>query len=103
MFMARVKGNVVTTQKVQNMTGRKLLIIEPLRASPDGKELTPTGQSFVTVDSIGAGADDLVLATQGSSARMTEGTGDAPVDCVVIGIIDSINVLGSEVYSKSSG
>ena len=101
MFIARVRGNVVTTQKVQKMTGRKLLIIEPLRVDEKGEGMAPTGRCFVSVDSIGAGTDDLVLVTQGSSARMTEGTSDAPVDCVVIGIIDNVDVLGRQVYCKS--
>ena len=102
MFIAKVRGNVVTTQKVQNMAGRKLLVIEPLRVDEAGKDLTPTGKCFVAVDSIGAGTDDLVLVTQGSSARMTETTADAPIDCVVIGIIDNIDVQGSKVYKKDS-
>jgi len=101
MFIARVQGNVVTTQKVDKMTGRKLLIIEPLRVDEKGQDMTPTGRCFVAVDSIGAGTDDLVLVTQGSSARMTDATSDAPVDCVVIGIIDSVDVLGEKVYRKS--
>ena len=100
MFIARVRGNVVTTQKVQKMTVRKLLIIEPLRVDEKGSDMTPTGRCFVSVDSIGAGTDDLVLVTQGSSARMTETTSDAPVDCVVIGIIDSIDVHDCQVYRK---
>ena len=101
MFIARVRGNVVTTQKVAKMSGRKLLIIEPLRVDEAGKNCTPTGRCFVAVDSLGAGTDDLVLVTQGSSARMTETTSDAPVDCVVIGIIDSVSVLGETIYRKA--
>ena len=100
MFIAKVKGNVVTTQKVQKMSGRKLLIIEPLRVNEEGKDFTPTGRCFVTVDSIGAGTEDLVLVTQGSSARMTETAADAPIDCVVIGIIDSVGVHGETMYTK---
>ncbi len=100
MFIAKVKGNVVTTQKVQNMTGRKLLIIEPLRVDEKAKQMVPTGRCFVAVDSIGAGTEDLVLVTQGSSARMTETTSDAPVDCVVIGIIDSIDAHKDQIYRK---
>lgn len=100
MFIARVKGNVVTTQKVEKMTGRKLLIIDPLQVSEQGDQMKPTGRCFVAVDSIGAGTDDLVLVTQGSSARMTATTADAPIDCVVIGIIDSIGVHGDVIYRK---
>jgi len=100
MFIAKVKGNVVATQKVQAMTGRKLLIIEPVRVQEESDQMKPTGQCMVAVDSLGAGTDDLVLVTQGSSARMTETTSDAPIDCVVIGIIDTVNALGQQVYRK---
>ena len=100
MFIAKVRGNVVTTQKVPKMTGRKLLIIEPMRVDEDNKKMFPTEKCFVAVDSIGAGFGELVLVTQGSSARMTEGTSDAPVDCVIIGIIDTVNVPTGSVYSK---
>jgi ethanolamine utilization protein EutN len=101
MFIARVRGSVVTTQKVETMTGRKLLIVEPLRANESGDEaFTPTGRCFVAVDSIGAGDDEVVLVTQGSSARMTDTTNKAPVDCVITGIIDSVSVLGKKIYSK---
>ena len=99
MFIAKVKGNVVTTQKVEQMTGRKLLIVEPLRALA-GKDFEATGQCFVAVDNIDAGVGEVVLVTQGSSARMTAQTGEAPVDCVVIGIVDSITLDGKKFYGK---
>ena len=102
MFIASVKGNVVTTHKVSKMGGRKLLIVEPLRVQEGEKGFTPTGRCFVAVDEIDAGTGDIVLVTQGSSARMTEATADAPVDCVVIGIIDSVTVGGKTVFDKSA-
>ena len=102
MFIAKVKGNVVTTQKVESMSGKKLLIIEPLRLDEAGKNLVGTGRSFVAVDSVGAGLSELVLATQGSSARMTDTTSDSPVDCVIIGIVDSVGSDGKTVYSKAN-
>jgi len=102
MFIAKVKGNVVTTHKVAKMTGRKLLIVEPLRVEQGQEGFDPTGRCFVAVDNIDAGAGDIVLVTQGSSARMTEGTSDAPVDCVVIGIIDTVTVGGEMTYRKNA-
>ena len=56
----------------------------------------------MAVDSIDAGAGDIVLVTQGSSARMTESTSDAPIDCVVIGIIDTVSVGDATVYHKGA-
>ena len=103
MFIARVLGNVVTTQKVEAMTGRKLLIVDPLLVDAEGGKFDATGKTFVAVDSLGAGEHDLVLVTQGSSALMTPQTGTAPVDCVVIGIVDSVFAGDKEVYKKSGG
>ena len=103
MFIGRVRGNLVTTQKVETMTGRTLLIVEPLRVDEKGKKLFGTERCFVAVDSMGAGTEDLVLVTQGSSARMTPQTAKAPVDCVVIGIVDTVFADASEVYRKGSG
>lgn len=103
MFIARVRGNVVTTQKVETMTGRKLLIVEPLRVEGKTGSMAGTEHCFVAVDSLGAGTDDLVLVTQGSSARMTSQTEKSPVDCVVIGIVDTVFADGGEVYRKDGG
>ena len=102
MFIARVRGSVVSTQKVETMTGRKLLIVEPLRVDEKKHKVFGTERCFVAVDSLGAGTDDLVLVTQGSSSRMTSQTQKSPVDCVVIGIVDSVFADGADVYRKSS-
>jgi microcompartment protein CcmK/EutM len=49
------------------------------------------------VDSVGAGNGELVMFTQGSSARLTDRTRDAPVDAVIIGIVDTVELDGKEV------
>ena len=36
MFLARVTGSVVATQKVASMTGHKLLTVEPYRVDEKG-------------------------------------------------------------------
>ena len=100
MFIAKVKGNVVATHKVAKMTGRKLLMVDPIVLDESGEQLTSTGRCYVAVDSVDAGEGDVVLVTQGSSARMTEATSDAPVDCVVIGIVDTVNAGAETVYRK---
>ncbi|MFN6050470.1 MAG: EutN/CcmL family microcompartment protein, partial [Planctomycetia bacterium] len=53
MFVARVTGSVVSTQKVATMKGHKLLIVEPLRVDPANRgKLVGTGRSFVVVDTV---------------------------------------------------
>jgi ethanolamine utilization protein EutN len=104
MFLARVTGVVIATQKVAAMTGRKLLVVEPLRVEPQGRDrLVGTGRSFVAVDTVGAGQDELVLIVQGSSARLTPETEKLPVDATVIGIVDTVNVENRTIFSAREG
>jgi microcompartment protein CcmK/EutM len=101
MFVAKVTGSLVSTQKVSAMTGYKLLIVEPYRVEPNARNsLITTGRTFVAVDMLGAGVGDYVLLTQGSSARMTPETKTLPIDAVVIGIVDSVHLEQACVYSR---
>ena len=100
MFLARVTGSVVSTQKVRSMTGHKLLVVEPLRVDPASRDrLVGTGRSFVVVDTVGAGLNETVLIVQGSSARLTPETEKLPVDATIIGIVDSVNVENQIIFS----
>jgi ethanolamine utilization protein EutN len=100
MFLARVTGSVVATQKVASMTGHKLLTVEPLRVDPGGRDrLVSTGRTFVVVDTVGAGQGEMVLIVQGSSARMTPDTEKLPVDAVIVGIVDTVNVENRTIFS----
>jgi ethanolamine utilization protein EutN len=102
MFVAKVTGSVVSTEKVETMRGHKLLVVEPYRIEQKGRDkLVTTGRTFVAVDTLGAGIDDFVLIVQGSSARFTPETKTLPIDCVVIGIVDSVNIEKRSVYSRS--
>ena len=92
MFLAKVVGNVVSTHKNPGFQGMKLLVIQPYIRKD--QELVASGSSVVAVDSVGAGNGELVMFTQGSSARLTEKTKDAPVDAVIIGIVDSVELEG---------
>ena len=103
MFIAKVTGSVVATQKVDSMVGQKLLIVEPYRIDgQDRTKLVSTGRTFISVDSLGCGEGDFVLITQGSSARLTPETKNLPVDAVIIGIVDSVHVDQKSVYSRES-
>jgi ethanolamine utilization protein EutN len=103
MLIGKVTGSMVATQKVDTMTGRKLLIVEPYRVDPQTRDrLVSTGRSLITVDTVGAGEGEMVIITQGSSARLTPETKNLPVDAVIIGIIDTVSVDTTRVYDKES-
>jgi ethanolamine utilization protein EutN len=95
MFLAKVIGNVVATQKSPEFQGMKLLLLQPYINREN--ELVASGSSIVAVDSVGAGLGECVLFTQGSSARLTHNTKGAPVDAVIVGIVDSVEVNGQTV------
>ena len=101
MFVAKVTGSLVSTQKVDSMVGQKLMVVEPFRLSQGSrKKLETTGRTFIAVDTLGSGVGDYVLITQGSSARMTPETKNMPVDTVIIGIVDNVTVEDNCVYTR---
>ena len=101
MFLARVEGSVVATKKDASMNGRKLLLLRPqLVDEKYPTKLRPGSNTIVAVDTVGAGLNELVMFCQGSSARLAGGLKDAPVDAVVIGIVDVVDVLGKQIYSS---
>jgi microcompartment protein CcmK/EutM len=101
MFVAKVTGSLVATQKVDSMVGHRLLVVEPYRLDPkDRRSLVTTGRTFIAVDTVGAGEGEYVLITQGSSARLTPETKNLPIDTVVVGIVDSVHVESHRVFSR---
>lgn len=102
MFVAKVTGSMVATQKVGSMVGHKLLVVEPYRLDEARTGLKSAGRTFVAVDTVGAGEGELVLITQGSSARLTPETKNLPVDTVIIGIVDTVHVENACVYDKEA-
>ena len=95
MLIAKVIGTTVSTIKDEKLTGRKLLIVRQADEHGD-----PVGKPYVAVDTVDAGAGDLVLTCAGSSARQTAITKDTPVDAVIMSVIDSLEVDGSVVFRK---
>lgn len=100
MFLARVEGSVVSTKKEASMNGRKLLLLRPqLVDEKDPTKFRSGANTIIAVDTMGAGIGELVMFCQGSSARLAGGMKDAPVDAVIIGIVDSVDVLGKEIFN----
>ena len=83
MQIARVIGDVVATRKDDNLTGLKLLIVQPL--TPDRQ---PAGRPLVAVDAVGAGVGEHVFFVRGKEASFPFHPVEPPVDAGIVGIID---------------
>jgi microcompartment protein CcmK/EutM len=83
MQLARVIGNVVATRKDENLTGLKLLIVQPLTP-----EREPAGRPLVAVDAVGAGAGEHVFFVRGKEASFPFYPMEPPVDAGIVGIVD---------------
>ncbi|NKB70166.1 MAG: ethanolamine utilization protein EutN [Candidatus Latescibacteria bacterium] len=95
MLLSRVKGHVVSTAKVDELVGKKLLLVEIVTVREHGLE--STGRHMVCIDAVGAGEGELVLVVMGSSARIAAAMKDVPTDAVIVGIIDSLQALGRDL------
>ena len=95
MKIALVIGSTISTIKDNAISGRKLLIVRDADTAGNEK-----GEPYVAVDTVSAGRGDLVLVTDGSSARYTSQTNGAPVDAVIVGVIDSLELGGTVTYRK---
>ena len=89
MVLAKVKGNIVSTQKNSNLKGHKLLIVHPI----DLKNNYLGEKDVVALDFVDAGIGDTVLLVQeGKAVLQILGHRKAPVHSVIVAIVDSINV-----------
>jgi ethanolamine utilization protein EutN len=88
--IGRVAGTVVATICSPALEGRRLLMVDLL-----DEKGRATGRDLIAVDSVGAGAGEMVLILdEGNGARQVLQAPDAPVRAVVVGIVDEIESIG---------
>src|SRR3954447_9610738 len=87
MYFGRVVGSVWCTVKHAHLTGKRLLVVQPLTP-----ELTASGKQLICTDSTGAGAGELVYWVRGKEASFPFLPDEPPVDTTVVGIVDEVHV-----------
>ncbi|HXG57272.1 MAG TPA: EutN/CcmL family microcompartment protein [Vicinamibacterales bacterium] len=87
MHLARVIGDVVASVKDANLTGIKLLLLQPIAVSGE-----PSGRTLVALDSVGAGVGEHVFFVKGREAAYPFYPSEPPTDAAVIGIVDHWDV-----------
>jgi ethanolamine utilization protein EutN len=83
--LARVIGDVVTTRKDENLTGVKLLVLQPI--DPQGNA---TGRTLVAADAAGAGVGETVFFVRGKEASFPFYPAEPAVDAGIVGIVDQV-------------
>ncbi|MCP4727842.1 MAG: EutN/CcmL family microcompartment protein [bacterium] len=86
MNFARVIGNIWATQKDPNLTGLRMLIIQPLTS--DGKEF---GSRLIGCDTVQAGPGDHVYYVTSNESVFPIPPDFAPVDCSIVGLVDRLD------------
>lgn len=86
MFLAKVSGRVWCTAKNDALEGKKLLVLQPVDA-----QLQPRGKKLIALDSIGAGAGELVYYCRGKEASFPWLPDETPTDSTVVGIVDRVH------------
>lgn len=87
MIVAKVVGNVWATRKEDSLQGMKLMIVRVVDPITDQLR-----NSFVAVDQVGAGVGEMVIVSTGSSARLAKLGRHSPIDAIIVGIIDQMDV-----------
>jgi ethanolamine utilization protein EutN len=87
MYLAKIEGMIISTQKNENLIGKKLLIVQPINTKYE-----PDGKKEIAVDSVGAGVGEIVLVATGSSARHAVDNQTSPIDRAIVAIVDNIQV-----------
>ena len=82
MILGRVYGSVVSTHKVEPLVGFKFMLVQLIE---NGARVD---KYLVAVDGVGAGIGEDVIIVQGSSARIGMRDQNAPVDALIVGILD---------------
>jgi microcompartment protein CcmK/EutM len=86
MQVARVLGEVVSTVKDSNLTGLKLLVLQPLSASGEA-----SGKTLIALDSVGAGVGERVFFVRGREAAFPFHPAEPPTDASIVGIVDRVD------------
>ena len=95
MFLGKVVGTLVASQKETTLEGLKFLVVR--RLTIDNEE---TEGYVVAADAVGAGVGEVVMVATGSSARQTKLTDRRPADAVIMAIVDTWEVDDQVKYRK---
>jgi len=90
--IAKVIGTIISTIKHPAYHTKKLLMVQPMHL-PD----QPEPEAYIAIDHAHAGMGDTVLVMrEGNGARQVTQIEDAPIISVIVGILDSVELVETE-------
>ena len=91
MFLGKVIGEVWSTKKLEDLEGKRMLVVQPL--DDVRNPAAPMVKPVVCVDPVGADLEERVLVAFGKAARVAcGGDGDFAFEAAIVGIVDDFDV-----------
>lgn len=88
MQLGRVIGRIVCTVKSESLTGKILLLVQPL--DKNGRD---SGKPLAAVDAVGAGTGDMIYWCRGKEAAMPWiSFQEVPTEATIVGIVDTVHL-----------
>jgi carbon dioxide concentrating mechanism protein CcmL len=89
MYLAKICGNVVSTQKNQFLKGQKLLLVRKIDLN--GNYIS--NKDEIALDIVDSGIGDVVLVVkEGAAIQQILGHSNSPVNIMIIAVVDNISI-----------
>jgi ethanolamine utilization protein EutN len=93
MFLARVAGTVVATQKNSQLVSQKILVVQPINLHKADE-----GVSVLAVDRVNAGVGDIVLVhKEGGGVRILYQNKEIPLQLLIVAVVDNFDFIDEEL------
>ena len=86
MYLAKIVGRVVATQKNENLVGVPIYVVRPV-----DEKLKDSGEEEIAIDSIGVGEGEFVWVEGGKEAAYALPSKYGPSDASIVGKIEKID------------
>ena len=98
MYLARVTGRLVATQRYPGIAGVALQWIQPL-----DEDAKPMGEQLVACAAISSGPGDLVMFVDGREAALACPETFVPVDAAIVGFVEQAVSKGEIIGRTLTG
>ena len=88
MILAKVLESVVSSQKNSSLGSKTVFVVQPINEM--GQKV---GSVFLALDHVQAGpGDTVIICREGNGCRQILSDDGAPVNAVIAGIVDAVNL-----------